>query len=88
MILLIIVDYLDGIKLTNLNKVRLLELPSIILKNNFIYSYSLHNKKDKEEKKIKTLKSVHFRQSKCLIYYEKRRRRLFAKITFHLLVKA
>lgn len=51
MILLVIADYLDDIKLTNLNKVRLLKLPSIIPKNNFIYPYSLHNKKDKEEKK-------------------------------------
>lgn len=44
-------DYLNGIKPTDLNKVRLLEFTNIIPKNNFIYPYSLHNKKIREKKR-------------------------------------
>lgn len=60
-------DYLD-IKLNDYNKVRLLELPNIP-DDNFIYPFSVHNKKRKEERRF--LKRVHFENFKWLVYSNK-----------------
>lgn len=58
-------DYLDGTKLDDYNKARLLELTNIP-DDNFIYPFSIHNKKGKEERRF--IKRVHFESFKWLVY--------------------
>ncbi|KAL4153905.1 hypothetical protein QTP88_001738 [Uroleucon formosanum] len=61
-------DYLDGKIVNDYNKVRLLEL-SNVPGNDFIYPYSVHNKKGKDEKRF--LNKAHFEKFNWLVYLKK-----------------
>ncbi|CAI6352898.1 unnamed protein product [Macrosiphum euphorbiae] len=62
-------DYLEKGSQTDHVKARFLEAPNVP-DNNFLYPFSLHNKKGKQEKRY--LKRDHFIQYKWLVYSQKK----------------